>query len=400
MNETLLADAFEACLADMEQNGTSLEACLARYPALRRELEPALRAVLDVRSVPKWEVSREFRATARQRIIRRIRAAESRPSLRARLAGLNPLAWPGRLALAPAAVRVVAVILALALVVTGGTAIASSETLPDNPLYQIKLARESLELMLLPAGDGKTGLLVEMLDKRATELLTMSWQGKTDSARRALTYYEAVLQVAHKNLEQYQPEHSKDKTFAVQWQEALARNQAVLQGLADSVPPSARDTMHQAVAATEREQAWVNDLLGKTTKAPEDAAPTPLPERSPTPGQCTYTVKQGDTLSSLAKRHNTTWQRLAALNNLTSPDSIRTGQQLIVPCGPTDSGEGQLTPPAEFKLCYYTVKPGDTLSSIAKRYNTSTRLLMATNNLPSADRIIAGQKLSVPCYVR
>ena len=44
----------------------------------------------------------------------------------------------------------------------------------------------------------------------------------------------------------------------------------------------------------------------------------------------------------------------------------------------------------------YVVKRGDTLSEIAERYGTSTRLLLMRNNLASSDRILIGQVLFVP----
>jgi LysM repeat protein len=400
MKETLVENAFAACLDDIEQRGVSLDECLARYPELRDELEPALMTVLDVRAVPEWQVSPEFKATARQRIIRRIRQQRSEPSLLDRLSVLNPFAWVGRMTAAPAAVRMMIVMVAALLVVTGGTAIASSETQPDNPLYQVKIAAENLELLLKPAGDGRTTLLTELLDRRASELLTMSWQSKADSAERALVNYQAALEVGHQMLDSYDPANVDAAAFAVQWQEALARTRAVMQGLVDGMPAASQPGLRAAIQGSQREQAWVNDLLQKTPqRSSSDGSPAHSPDASPTPGRCSYTVKKGDTLSAIAQRYNTTWSRLSALNNLASPDSINPGQQLSVPCTPVN-GDGQLTPPAEFKICPYTVKAGDTLSSIAQKYSTTTRLLIAVNNLASADRILAGQPLSVPCYVK
>jgi LysM repeat protein len=400
MKETLVENAFAACLDDIEQRGVSLEECLARYPELRDELEPALMTVLDVRAVPEWRVSPEFKATARQRIVRRIRQQRSEPSLLDRLAIFNPFAWVGRMTAAPAAVRMMVVMVAALLVVTGGTAIAASETQPDNPLYQVKIAAENLELLLKPAGDGRTTLLTELLDRRASELLTMSWQSKADSAERALVNYQAALEVGHQMLDSYNPANTGEAAFAVQWQEALARNLAVMQGLVDGMPAGSQPGLRAAIQSSQREQAWVNDLLQKTPqRSGGDVPPARSPDVSPTPGRCIYTVNKGDTLSAIAQRYNTTWSRLSALNNLASPDSINPGQQLSVPCTPVN-GDGQLTPPAEFKICPYMVKAGDTLSSIAQKYNTTTRLLIAVNNLQSADRILAGQPLSVPCYVK
>lgn len=396
MNEHEVAEAFERCLADIEEGRATLEQCLERYPNLRAELEPALRMVADIRAVPQWEVSRQFQATAKQRMIRRIRTAEERPSLRKRLAGLNPLTWPGRLALAPAALRVALAVVLMTAVLTGGTAIASSETLPDNPLYQVKIATETLELMLVPAGEGKTGLLISILDKRASELLTMAWQNKTDGVQRALPNYEAALEVGHKMLEA-DPSYT---AFAMQWQEALARNKAVLSGLADAVPLDTQPTIRQAVAATESELAWVEELRGKTPIAPAPVAAATATRESagqPTPEACTYIVRKGDNLSAIARQYGTTTQRLVEQNSLASADALREGQQLAVPC---TSGVVQPAAGAQFTLCTYVVKSGDTLSVIAQRYNTTTRLLVATNNLISADRIRVGQKLSVPCSTR
>lgn len=49
-------------------------------------------------------------------------------------------------------------------------------------------------------------------------------------------------------------------------------------------------------------------------------------------GNFTYTVKEGDTLSFIAKKYETTVNKLVALNNLSNPNSIRVGQKLAVPC--------------------------------------------------------------------
>lgn len=383
----------------MERHNASLEDCLARFPQLRDELEPALQTMLAVRSAPVWQVSPEFKASARQRMVRRLRTRQATPTIAERLAALNPFNSTGRLTLGPVMARVVVMVLAALLVVSGGTAIASTDTQPDSPLHQIKLATENLELLLRPAGEGRTTLLVEILDRRTSELLTMSWQDKAEGAQRALVNYQAALQVGRRMIEQ-SVTSAGDAAAAVEWQEALARNMAVMHGLVDAMPARMQPGLRSVVAATQKDIIWVTDLMSRTPQAP-DTSMTPVKgaEGAPTPGRCQYVVAKGDTLSSIAQRHNTTWQRLAALNNLTSPDSIRPGQQLTAPCM-TNGSAGQVTPPAEFKLCPYTVKSGDTLSSIAQQNNTTTRLLIAVNNLASADRILAGQRLSVPCYVQ
>lgn len=97
----------------------------------------------------------------------------------------------------------------------------------------------------------------------------------------------------------------------------------------------------------------------------------------------TYTVKAGDTLWNIAKKYNTTVEELMKLNNLTS-DLIMIGKVLKIPMA------SMIT-----STHIYTVKAGDTLWNIAKRYNTTVEKLMELNNL-STDLIMIGQKLIVP----
>jgi LysM repeat protein len=119
---------------------------------------------------------------------------------------------------------------------------------------------------------------------------------------------------------------------------------------------------------------------------------TPSKEESTVPSKTTsYKVKKGDTLYSIAKKHKTTVKTLKKLNNLKS-DMIYAGQTLKV------SGSGKVPSnskgTSESNTTTYKVKKGDTLYSIAKRYNTSVSKLKTSNNLIS-DRIYVGNLLKV-----
>jgi len=48
-------------------------------------------------------------------------------------------------------------------------------------------------------------------------------------------------------------------------------------------------------------------------------------------GLSTYTVRKGDTLSAIARRHGLRTAKLRSLNRLLNPDKIQTGQRLIIP---------------------------------------------------------------------
>ena len=102
----------------------------------------------------------------------------------------------------------------------------------------------------------------------------------------------------------------------------------------------------------------------------------------PKPSNNLYTVKKGDTLYSIANRFNTTVQALKSLNNLTS-DTLTIGQTLKIPTGEENT---QTT---------YTVKSGDTLYSIANRFNTTVQAIKSLNNLTS-NTLTIGQILKIP----
>jgi membrane-bound lytic murein transglycosylase D len=111
-------------------------------------------------------------------------------------------------------------------------------------------------------------------------------------------------------------------------------------------------------------------------------------EADPRTASSTYSVRSGDTLSTVAERHRLTIAQLRNLNSL-SDDVIRPGQILTVsaerPQAPAVRTAGQRV---------YEVRSGDTVSTIAERHNMTTAELRALNNL-KGDRIVQGQKLKV-----
>ena len=106
------------------------------------------------------------------------------------------------------------------------------------------------------------------------------------------------------------------------------------------------------------------------------------------PATQTYTVRAGDTLSGIAARYGTTWQRLQQLNGLADPNRIYVGQVLKV------TGSAHAAAPAPAARTY-TVRPGDTLSGIAAKYGTSWQTLQKLNGIANPNLIYAGQTIRV-----
>ena len=101
-----------------------------------------------------------------------------------------------------------------------------------------------------------------------------------------------------------------------------------------------------------------------------------------------YNVQNGDTLYGIAKRFNTSVQRIKELNNLKS-DVITIGEALRI------TSDGDKEP---LECIVYTVKKGDTLYSIAKKYNTSVDEIKRYNNLQS-NLLSVGDRIVIPCNV-
>lgn len=98
-----------------------------------------------------------------------------------------------------------------------------------------------------------------------------------------------------------------------------------------------------------------------------------------------YTVKSGDSLYGIAKKFGTTVDTLKKINNLKS-NLISVNQKLLVTDNLKDDNDT------------YIVQSGDSLYSIAKKYNTTVADIKSLNKLQS-DLLSVGQKLIIPVEV-
>jgi LysM repeat protein len=130
---------------------------------------------------------------------------------------------------------------------------------------------------------------------------------------------------------------------------------------------------------------------------------TPLPTDTPTPaGPITYFVELGDSLWTIAEEFGLEdIQLLMAVNNITDPDAIQVGQELIIP------GEGDVLPtetplPDNLlpgQIIEYRVKPGDTLESIAAQFNSTAEAIAEENDIDDPNAIGVGQIIFVPVNI-
>ena len=119
---------------------------------------------------------------------------------------------------------------------------------------------------------------------------------------------------------------------------------------------------------------------GNDDEKPEDGGSN-QPENNTTK----ITIKWGDTLSELAIKYNTTVAELVRLNDIQNPNLIYAGETLIVPVANEQTGQSLI----------YTVKKGDTLSEIAMKYGTTVKAIAQDNNISNVNLIYPGQKLVI-----
>ncbi|MEW6673157.1 MAG: LysM peptidoglycan-binding domain-containing protein [Thermodesulfobacteriota bacterium] len=131
------------------------------------------------------------------------------------------------------------------------------------------------------------------------------------------------------------------------------------------------------------------DLLAKLDDIPVSSRPQPA--------YVNHRVRPGESLSTIAQQYRTSINQIVRANDIHRQNYIVAGQVLKIPLG------GSYQPPAQTIVpekppATHTVRSGDSLWNIAKRYGTTTKDIQELNKLNSTALII-GQVLQIPGHV-
>ena len=129
----------------------------------------------------------------------------------------------------------------------------------------------------------------------------------------------------------------------------------------------------------------------------------------------TYAVGKGDSLWTIAKKNHLTVSELAAANNLKPASTLRLGQKLIIPGKAPAAGSAGAALPvsapaaspavgnipaapakASGESISHTVKMGESLGTIARKYGVRQGDIAVANNITDPQKITAGQILTIP----
>lgn len=109
------------------------------------------------------------------------------------------------------------------------------------------------------------------------------------------------------------------------------------------------------------------------------------------PGTFPYVIQPGETFFALSRRFGTTVSALISANPLVDPNNLQIGLAICVPRQPA------------FPPCpegnFYTIRPGDTFFSLARRFNVSLDDLLEANPGVDPDRLFVGQVVCIPLAV-
>src|SRR5690554_4103136 len=140
----------------------------------------------------------------------------------------------------------------------------------------------------------------------------------------------------------------------------------------------------------------IRQALARANAGTTESAATPEGEVAIAAAPATYTVRAGDTVSSIAGRHGLSTASVLALNGLGWKSIIYPGQVLTLSkTGSQPIAAAPQSPAAPSGTVQYTIVSGDTIGKIAARYKVSTQSVLTANGLGWKSIIYPGQKLTI-----
>ena len=126
-----------------------------------------------------------------------------------------------------------------------------------------------------------------------------------------------------------------------------------------------------------------------------------------------HIVKKGETLWSIAQEYNLSVDLILATNNIANSELISIGQQIEILSTKSTTPEtniitqpvidkknnnmnNNISEPENIEPIVYTVKAGDSLWNISRKYGASVEIIVDVNNLRDKDSLSIGQKLEIP----
>ena len=197
-----IEEAFNDCFERLSA-GESLDSCLHSYPQYAAELDLLLRTSFDIkRRAYPIQPRPEFKYWSKIRL-QGVQDYVSRQPVQDKPASFN---LRRNLAISMAALLVF-------VIASSGTVAASSDAMPDEPLYGVKVAVEQAQVTFAVSDADRAEVYAHLAEKRAGEIVAMARQGKADKVAVTTAKMDYQLDQAEHFISQYE-EANNDTTVA------------------------------------------------------------------------------------------------------------------------------------------------------------------------------------------
>jgi hypothetical protein len=283
-------EILDRCTDAIQQQGCTVEECLALYPAQQVEFEPLLRLVAHLNAARTLQASPQFQSAAPLRLqmhasdkLKLRRDGSQPPSFlpglgipgKARQGWLETGAPPNKLRLVP----LLAGLLLILLVVSGmGTAAASAQALPGDFLYPIKRAQENIQLTVTLDESSQARLRLEFAGRRIDEAETLLKQNRSSGIDQALLDYNNQIQSELKFLDQESGLSLTQRSeLANMLVSDLSDHETRLKSIMTEAPESSKTNIETALAASQNAHNQALQTIRRQHEIGGTLTPTPTP---------------------------------------------------------------------------------------------------------------------------
>ena len=163
---------LDRCLQRITLKGESIEACLKDYPEHAFRLEPLLRTAVSTAHCTRHIKARpELKVKAKNQMLMELQHRQQE-----QVKVVRGFTWKRSWALAA--------ILLILLLAGSGTVMASSDSLPGQPLYPVKTTMEKVQLKLTPSDLDKAKLHAKFAERRVEEMVAMEKRKKAQEVEK------------------------------------------------------------------------------------------------------------------------------------------------------------------------------------------------------------------------
>jgi hypothetical protein len=279
--------------------GESVEACLKAFPQHAAELEPLLRTAADAKKAAYILPRPEFRQQAAYEFQSAVR------NLKPQKQGI--LKWQVRL------VTTLSIIVIILMAGTG-TIAASANSLPDQPLYGVKLFTENVQVALTPSAVGKAELYNRLTDTRVEEIIKMADKGKVEQVVKTTELLNDHLNAIAELIQPAGDTTASGEGEPQDLSSALSAN--VTAAPAPETEPSVSAATLTPVTITAPAIA-LKPTLSPTTTPDFDLVPVPVPTSKPAPVKTPNTTVKAPSVTVKTTPVPTTHVRSVTSSNTT-----------------------------------------------------------------------------------